>query len=277
MRPRRPGWPLTVGRLLDLSGRAVIRAPGVMVGWPALAYGAAAGLTYGVSRLAGAGWTWLVWAVAATAATSLVAGTQVMHAAPGFPGADPSLASRGRDRWRTTAVVWLLAAMLVPLVPFVWVTPWYWHIIMTTPSGSDVEDMRPVSMMALGPVSLVALVVAVVLVVKFAQALPAAACESISPGQALTRASTLAPYRGSFALLGVIGPSSLVLVVALLVVKSAWQVPFGLALAAGSWLVLMLVEPLASALVAGLYLDARRLEYDRYLAWSRRGEPTGWV
>ena len=273
------GPPLSAAEMTRAWWRILRSRPLLMFGLPALAYAVCqvVGLLIGVQA---PGWPtvvdhrqvavgpggltpWTIWLLLVGVATAIIVGTQLTYAGIALWGAGrpPNGRLLGTAGRAAGCFGMLMAIFSIP-VAIMLVAPAYWLNIVTTYSGSDVEDMRLVGMMALIPVSLVAMVVVPLAGRYFLFAVPVTVFENISVVKSITRSMRFSRSGDLFGPLALHGVGMILLAVGLIFaaahVPGDFQVKFGV----GMWLFLVLVEAAHVALATVLYMDTWRVEHE---------------
>jgi hypothetical protein len=249
-----------------------------MFGLPAVAYAASQGLALAlgvrppgppvvvdnrqVAFGPGGPGVWLAWLVLTGLATAAVVGVQAARAAQVL-GAAPVI-----PRWHALRRgAWAFGRLVLvysPLLGAIALTPLAWLAIMVSYSGSPVEDMRPIGLLMVVPLSLAGLIVLPLIGVRSALVVPVAVLEPTRMRHSGARSAWLRQFRHLGPALALTGLGLTGLTVALIALARAIPAGFVVEFGLGGWAWLVLAEPVHLTVVTALYRQARQREVMPY-------------
>ena len=204
---------------------------------------------------------WSLWIVMIALASALIVGYQIISAARAISGDANLLAGQ---RWhranRAIAQFGLLVVIASLPVCAILAAPMYILNMQTTFSGSYMEDMRPIGLLVLLPMSAAMMIPTPILGAFLVLSTPAAVFENINTGKGVSRSFQLSKYVRVFRTYLPLGIAMLLLAIGLIVLASYVAVPFWVKFTVGGWLFFMLTEPLHIALATTMFDAARQFE-----------------
>ena len=203
---------------------------------------------------------WLVWLIFIGVATTAIIGLQTLASARALADAPLLPKDDLPSTWRAASTFLLLGLFFsIPLL-MILSAPAYWLMITTTFSGSPTEDIRPMGLLLLMPLTAIGLIATPLIGARSVLATTVAVFERTGPRESLKRSSLLSRFVKPYPPLFTLGGAMVVTGAIMIGIATLIPVAFAWKFAIGMTLFLAVFEPLHVALVAVLFADARDKE-----------------